>query len=53
MVLKIILAQLLLNYDFSLPPNTFRPKNKTFNGTVLPDTKANVFFRPRVTQDTA
>lgn len=48
MELKIILAQLLLKYDFSLPPpSTSRPKNRTINATVLPDTKAKIVFRSR------
>jgi len=53
MELKIILAQLLLNYDFSLPPNTSKPKNKTFQYVVIPDTKAKISFRPRVAEESA
>lgn len=49
MELKVILAQLLLNYDFSLPPNTARPKNFTFNTAVVPDTEAKIEFRRRIT----
>jgi len=50
MELKIILAQLLLKYDFSLPPNTSRPKNIILNGGVFPDPKAEIVFRHRHTE---
>lgn len=52
MVLKIILAQLLLNYDLSLPPNTARPKSITFNTAVVPDPEAKIEFRHRMATKT-
>ncbi|CAA7263163.1 unnamed protein product [Cyclocybe aegerita] len=48
MELKIMLAHILLKYDVSLPPGiTERPKNVIFNGAIVPDTKANLIFKPR------
>jgi hypothetical protein len=51
MELKIMLAHLLLNYDFSFPEGvTERPKNLVIYGAVVPDTKAKLVFTPRVNQ---
>jgi len=48
MELKLMLAHILLEYDVSYPPPiTERPKNATFNGAIIPDTKAHLIFKPR------
>jgi hypothetical protein len=48
MELKVMLAHLLLNYDFSFPQGvTERPKNLTIYSAVIPDTKAKLVFTPR------
>ncbi|GLB37078.1 putative cytochrome p450 [Lyophyllum shimeji] len=48
MELKIMLAHILLNYDISFPPGvTARPANITFNGAIIPDSKAQMVFTRR------
>ncbi|PPR07416.1 hypothetical protein CVT26_013732 [Gymnopilus dilepis] len=52
MELKIMLAHILLEYDISYPPCVNqRPSNATFNGAIIPDTKARIIFKPRGHQD--
>jgi len=53
MMLKIVLARLLLAYDLSLPSNTVKPKNVTFNAGIVPDTKAEIVFKRRMTTKVA
>ncbi|KAL0955893.1 hypothetical protein HGRIS_002090 [Hohenbuehelia grisea] len=48
MELKIMLAHLLLNYDFRLVDSE-RPQNVVFHGSALPNQKAHVIFSPRST----
>lgn len=46
--IKIILAQLLLNYDIQLPPGTEKPKRNSMpNGSMSPDMGANILIRAR------
>ncbi|KAF8888638.1 cytochrome P450 [Infundibulicybe gibba] len=48
MELKIMLAHILLNYDFALPPGqTERPKTFEMNGGIVPDPKAHLIFTRR------
>ncbi|KAF8070155.1 cytochrome P450 [Lyophyllum atratum] len=48
MELKIMLAHILLKYDISLPSGiTTRPANTTFNGAIIPDSKAQIVFTRR------
>jgi hypothetical protein len=48
MELKIMLAHILLNYDIKFASGTTkRPTNTTFNGAIIPDTKAEMVFIPR------
>lgn len=52
MELKIMLAHILLEYDFGYPPGiTQRPKNLIFNGAILPDPKTHLLFKVRTTKD--
>ncbi|KAG9221143.1 hypothetical protein CCMSSC00406_0005418 [Pleurotus cornucopiae] len=48
MELKIIIAIILLNYEFKLPDGEVtRPKNVVFAGAVIPPTKEHLLFKPR------
>ncbi|KAF8658273.1 hypothetical protein AX16_002049 [Volvariella volvacea WC 439] len=49
--LKVMLAHILLNYDFRfVPKRPVRPKNLVFNGAILPDPKVHLVFTPRKTE---
>lgn len=46
--LKIVLAHLLLNYDFQLRPGDSQPKKFAMpNGTMAPEMNAKIMFRER------
>ena len=48
MELKIMLAHILLEYDFKYPSGiTERPKNMIFNGAIIPDPKTHLLFTAR------
>ncbi|KAF9501445.1 cytochrome P450 [Pleurotus eryngii] len=48
MELKIMIAIILLNYDFKLPDGEVtRPKDVIFAGAVIPPTKEHLLFKPR------
>ncbi|KAF8200826.1 cytochrome P450 [Pholiota molesta] len=48
MELKIMLAHILLEYDFGYQPGiTQRPKNLIFNGAIIPDPKTHLLFKAR------
>jgi hypothetical protein len=48
MQLKMLLAYILLNYDFHFPNGvTTRPENITFDAGIIPDPKAKLVFKRR------
>lgn len=48
--IKILLAQLLLNYDLQLPAGAYKPERRSFpNGSSQPDMDAKLVVRKRVT----
>lgn len=48
--IKILLAQLLLNYDLQLPAGAYKPERRSFpNGSSQPDMDAKLILRKRVT----
>jgi hypothetical protein len=48
MQLKMMLAYILLNFDFSFPDGIkTRPKNVTFDAGIIPDPKAKLVFKKR------
>ena len=51
MELKVILAHILLNYDFQFPGGiTTRPENVYFEVGVAPNTEAKLVFKKRQQQ---
>ena len=48
MQLKIVIAYILLNYDFHFPNGvTARPDNILFDAGIIPDPKAKLVFKRR------
>ncbi|EXJ66476.1 uncharacterized protein A1O5_10628 [Cladophialophora psammophila CBS 110553] len=45
--IKLIMAEILLNYDFKLPDGAERPKNGEFEAIVSPDPEIEIFMKNR------